>query len=152
MDLHCARGTVTALVGRSGSGKSSLVSLLPRFYAPTAGRILLDDYDYETYKLASLRRQIAWVGQSVVLFDGTVAENIAYGELSGANEQDIVAAATAANAMEFIERLPHGIHSQIGAGRQYAFRGSTAAYCHRACDSEECADPGTRRGNQRAGY
>ncbi|GLQ45491.1 lipid A export ATP-binding/permease protein MsbA [Dyella lipolytica] len=116
VNLHCAPGTVTALVGRSGSGKSSLVSLLPRFNEPTSGHILLDDADYGSYTLLSLRRQIAWVGQSVVLFDGTVAENIAYGELSGASEQDIVAAAEAANAMEFIQRLPKGIHSHIGEG------------------------------------
>ncbi|RDS86539.1 lipid A export permease/ATP-binding protein MsbA [Dyella psychrodurans] len=116
VSLHCAPGTVTALVGRSGSGKSSLVSLLPRFNEPTSGRILVDGVNYESYTLPSLRRQIAWVGQSVVLFDGTVAENIAYGELAGASEQDIIVAAEAANAMEFIERLPKGIHSQIGEG------------------------------------
>ena len=116
VSLHCAPGTVTALVGRSGSGKSSLVSLLPRFNAPTSGRILLDGENYESYTLPSLRKQIAWVGQSVVLFDGTVADNIAYGELAGASEQDIIAAAVAANAMEFIERMPQGIHSPIGEG------------------------------------
>ena len=116
VDLHCAPGTVTALVGRSGSGKSSLVSLLPRFNAPTSGRILLDGFDYETFMQPSLRRQIAWVGQSVVLFDGTVAENIAFGELAGASEAQIVAAAEAANAMEFIQRMPQGIRSQIGQG------------------------------------
>lgn len=114
IDLHCKPGTVTALVGRSGSGKSSLVSLLPRFYEPTSGRIVLDDEDYENYTLASLRKQIAWVGQTVVLFDGTIAENIAYGELAGASEADIVAAAEAANAMEFIKPMPLGIHTPIG--------------------------------------
>jgi ATP-binding cassette, subfamily B, bacterial MsbA len=114
--LHCAPGTVTALVGRSGSGKSSLVSLLPRFNQPTSGRILLDGANYESFTLASLRRQIAWVGQSVVLFDGTVAENIAYGELAGASEAQIIAAAQAANAWEFIQKMPHGIHSAIGQG------------------------------------
>lgn len=116
VDLHCAPGTVTALVGRSGSGKSSLVSLLPRFNEPSSGRVLLDGENYENYTLASLRKQIAWVGQHVVLFDGTVAENIAYGELAGASEADIIAAAEAANAMEFIAKLPDGIHSQIGEG------------------------------------
>jgi len=116
INLHCAPGTVTALVGRSGSGKSSLVSLLPRFNAPTTGHILLDGADYESITLASLRRQIAWVGQSVVLFDGTVAENIAYGELAGASEADIIAAAQAANAWEFIQKMPQGIHSVIGQG------------------------------------
>ena len=114
IDLHCMPGTVTALVGRSGSGKSSLVSLLPRFYAPSEGRVMLDGEDYENYTLASLRRQIAWVGQSVVLFDDTVANNIAYGELAGASEADIIAAAEAANAMEFIARMPQGIHTPIG--------------------------------------
>jgi subfamily B ATP-binding cassette protein MsbA len=114
VDLHCAQGTVTALVGRSGSGKSSLVSLLPRFYAPSCGRIVLDGEDYLEYTLVSLRRQIAWVGQSVVLFDDTVANNIAYGELAGASDVDIIAAAEAANAMEFIAQLPQGIHTQIG--------------------------------------
>lgn len=114
--LHCAPGTVTALVGRSGSGKSSLVSLLPRFNEPSSGRILIDGSNYEEFTLASLRRQIAWVGQSVVLFDGTVAENIAYGELAGATEAQIIEAARAANAWEFIQKMPAGIHSQIGQG------------------------------------
>ncbi|HVI56366.1 MAG TPA: lipid A export permease/ATP-binding protein MsbA [Luteibacter sp.] len=116
VDLVCKPGTVTALVGRSGSGKSSLVSLLPRFYQPTEGRILVDGRDYSQYTLPSLRRQIAWVGQNVVLFDDTVAANIAYGEMAGASEADIVAAAKAANAMEFIERLPDGLQTQIGQG------------------------------------
>lgn len=114
VDLHCPPGTVTALVGRSGSGKSSLVSLLPRFNEPSGGCIMLDGENYEDYTLASLRRQIAWVGQSVVLFDDTVANNIAYGELAGASEAEIVAAAEAANAMEFIARMPQGIHTPIG--------------------------------------
>jgi subfamily B ATP-binding cassette protein MsbA len=114
VDLHCPPGSVTALVGRSGSGKSSLVSMLPRFYEPSAGRIVLDGEDYRDYTLASLRRQIAWVGQTVVLFDDTVANNIAYGELAGASEAEIIAAAEAANAMEFIARMPEGIHTRIG--------------------------------------
>jgi len=114
IDLHCPQGRITALVGRSGSGKTSLASLLPRFYEPSTGRIVIDGHDYRDYSLASLRRQIAWVGQSVVLFDGTVAENIAYGEMTGASEADIVAAAEAANAMVFIEELPDGIHTRIG--------------------------------------
>lgn len=116
IDLHCAPGTVTALVGRSGSGKSSLVSLLPRFNEPSTGRILVDGADYESFTLASLRRQIAWVGQSVVLFDGTVAQNIAYGELASASEEQIIEAAKAANAWEFIQKMPDGIHSPIGQG------------------------------------
>ncbi|MGN6327477.1 MAG: lipid A export permease/ATP-binding protein MsbA [Rhodanobacter sp.] len=114
VDLHCPPGSVTALVGRSGSGKSSLVGMLPRFHEPSAGRIVLDGEDYRDYTLASLRRQIAWVGQAVVLFDDTVANNIAYGELAGASEAQIIAAAEAANAMEFIARMPEGIHTRIG--------------------------------------
>ncbi|KGI78139.1 lipid transporter ATP-binding/permease [Oleiagrimonas soli] len=114
--LHCPAGKVTALVGRSGSGKSTLVSLLPRFYEPNAGRVLLDGHPLADYALMSLRRQIAWVGQSVVLFDDTVANNIAYGELAGASEADIVAAAEAANAMEFIRELPEGLNTRIGQG------------------------------------
>jgi subfamily B ATP-binding cassette protein MsbA len=114
IDLDCPQGRITALVGRSGSGKTSLASLLPRFYEPTTGRILLDGSDYRDYSLASLRRQIAWVGQSVVLFDGSVAENIAYGEMAGASEAEIMAAAEAANAAGFIAELPEGIHTRIG--------------------------------------
>ena len=112
--LDCRPGTVTALVGRSGSGKSTLSSLVPRFHDPQSGSILLDGHDLRDYTLASLRQQMAWVGQSVVLFDDTVARNIAYGELSGASEAAIVEAARAANALSFIERLPQGLHSHIG--------------------------------------
>lgn len=116
IELECAAGSVTALVGRSGSGKSSLVSLLPRFHEPDAGEVLLDGRPLREYTLDSLRRQIAWVGQRVTLFDDTLARNIAYGELEHASEEDIVAAARAANAMEFIEQLPLGIHQPLGSG------------------------------------
>jgi ATP-binding cassette, subfamily B, bacterial MsbA len=114
IDLRCAAGSVTALVGRSGSGKSTLVSLLPRFYEPSAGRVTLDGLPLTDYTLTSLRRQIAWVGQHVVLFDDTVAGNIAYGELAGASREQIVEAARAANAMEFIDKLPQGLDTPIG--------------------------------------
>ena len=73
---------MTAIVGRSGSGKSSLVRLLPRLYEPTSGRVLLDGRTLDEYPLADLRRQIAWVSQDVVLFDDSVARNIAYGTVS----------------------------------------------------------------------
>lgn len=112
--LHCPRGSMTALVGKSGSGKTTLVNLLPRFYAPAKGEILLDGLNIEQYRRRDLRRQIAWVGQSVILVDGTVAENIAYGELEGTSEEAIIRAATAANAMEFIQELPQGLHTPIG--------------------------------------
>lgn len=116
VDLECPAGSMTALVGRSGSGKSSLVSLLPRFQELAAGRVLLDGHDLAEYSLAALRRQIAWVGQSVVLFEGSIADNIAYGELAGADREAIKAAATAANAMDFIEALPRGLDAPIGQG------------------------------------
>ena len=116
ISLHCPRGSVTALVGRSGSGKSTLASLVPRFHEPSSGTILLDGRPLGDYTLASLRRQVAWVGQGIALFDTSIARNIAYGGLAGASEAAIVAAAEAANAMEFIRQLPEGIHSRVGEG------------------------------------
>jgi len=116
ISLHCPRGSVTALVGRSGSGKSTLASLVPRFHEPSSGAILLDGRPLADYTLASLRRQIAWVGQGIALFDTSIAHNIAYGGLANASEAAIVAAAEAANAMEFIRQLPDGIHSRVGEG------------------------------------
>ncbi len=107
-------GTVTALVGRSGSGKSTLVKLIPRFYEPTAGQVLLDGHPLSDYRLADLRRQIAMVGQQVMLFDGSVSENVAYGELRDATPEAVDAAVRAANAMEFVERLPDGMQAQVG--------------------------------------
>ena len=107
-------GTVTAIVGRSGSGKSSLVRLIPRFYEPDAGRILLDGTPLDDFALADLRRQIALVGQRVMLFDDSLAANIAYGEQAGASVDAVRAAAVAANAQEFIERMPQGMDSRIG--------------------------------------
>ena len=105
-------GTVTAIVGRSGSGKTSLVRLVPRFYEPTGGRIALDGVPLHDYRLADLRRQIALVGQKVMLFDDTVAANIAYG--TEASDAQIRAAAEAANAWEFIERLPQQLQTPVG--------------------------------------
>lgn len=114
VSLHCPPGSVTALVGPSGSGKSSLASLLPRFYEPASGQILLDGHALSEYRLADLRSQIALVSQRVVLFNGTIADNIAYGGLSGASRAQIEAAAEAANAMEFIRELPEGLDSPVG--------------------------------------
>ena len=107
-------GTVTAIVGRSGSGKSSLIKLIPRFYEPESGRILLDGHPLDEYRLADLRRQIAMVGQQVMLFGGTVTENVAYGELQAASAEDLEQAIRGANAMEFVEQLPEGLASHIG--------------------------------------
>jgi len=114
IDLELAPGTVTALVGRSGSGKTTLARLLPRFYHPTAGRITLDGIDLGDYRLAPLRRTIAMVGQEVVLFDGSILDNIRYGMLADASREAAEQAACDAWAMEFIDRLPDGLDSRIG--------------------------------------
>jgi subfamily B ATP-binding cassette protein MsbA len=113
-DLSIRAGETVALVGASGSGKTTLVSLLPRFYTPTAGRILLDGIDLNDITLDSLRRQIALVSQDVVLFNDTVAANIAYGAFGRVTHEQIVEAARRANALEFIESLPGGFDCQIG--------------------------------------
>lgn len=116
INLHCPPGTVTALVGRSGSGKSTLASLIPRFYEPDSGSILLDGEPLSAWRLENLRGQIAWVGQQIVLFNDTIARNIAYGALADASRTEIEQAAQAANAMEFINHLPEGLDSQAGEG------------------------------------
>ncbi|MGE4457886.1 MAG: lipid A export permease/ATP-binding protein MsbA [Stenotrophomonas sp.] len=108
-------GTVTAIVGRSGSGKSTLIKLIPRFYEPESGQILLDGHPVQEYRLADLRRQIALVGQQVVLFDGSIAQNIAYGELQGRSAEQLEQAIAGANAREFVEQLPQGVDAQVGA-------------------------------------
>jgi subfamily B ATP-binding cassette protein MsbA len=108
-------GTVTAIVGRSGSGKSTLAKLIPRFYEVESGQILLDGHPLGVYRLADLRRQIALVGQQVMLFDGSIAENVAYGEMATAGSAALERAVRGANAMEFVERLPEGLQTAIGA-------------------------------------
>ncbi|MFN2300919.1 MAG: lipid A export permease/ATP-binding protein MsbA [Gammaproteobacteria bacterium] len=112
--LDLSAGERVALVGRSGSGKSTLVGLLPRFYEPSGGQILLDGRDIREYRLQDLRAQIALVSQHVTLFNDSVARNIAYGQLSAAREGDIIAAAEAAHAMEFISALPDGLDTLVG--------------------------------------
>src|SRR6267142_7091562 len=107
-------GETVALVGASGAGKSTLANLLPRFYSPDSGQILLDGVDIATLKLASLRANIALVSQDIVLFNDTVAANIAYGRLAGTSEADIVRAAEAAHAMQFIREMSEGLATMIG--------------------------------------
>jgi len=115
INIHIRPGENIALVGPSGGGKTTLVSLLPRFYNPTAGRILLDTIDTRDITLASLRRQIAYVGQHIVLFNDTVGANIAYGSQQvPPDDARIRQAAEGAYAMEFIERLPDGFNTLIG--------------------------------------
>ncbi len=112
--LHIRAGENVALVGASGSGKTTLANLVPRFYAPTGGRITLDGHDINSLTLASLRANIALVSQEVVLFNDTVAANIAYGQMREVSEEEIVAAATAAHAMEFIREWPEGLNTLVG--------------------------------------
>ena len=114
IDLDVRPGTVVALVGRSGSGKSTLASLLPRFREPTAGTVLLDGRPLGDYRLADLRRQIAFVGQDLALFNDTVARNLAYGELSGASPEAIREAARRAHILDFLDTLPDGLDTLVG--------------------------------------
>lgn len=114
INLHLPAGSVTALVGRSGSGKTTLAGLLPRFYNYTQGSILLDGCELTEYRLDKLREQIALVSQEVVLFNDTIAGNIAYGALAGADRSAIIQAAEAAHAMEFISQLPAGLDTRLG--------------------------------------
>lgn len=107
-------GQVVALVGRSGSGKSTLANLIPRFYHHEQGKILLDGVDVEHYRLRNLRRHIALVTQQVTLFNDSVANNIAYGDLAGAPRQAIEEAAELAYAKEFIDKLAHGFDTEVG--------------------------------------
>ncbi len=114
IDLAIAPGETVALVGPSGAGKSTLANLVPRFYHPTRGRVLLDGHDLETLTLASLRANIALVSQDIVLFNDTVAANIAYGTMGSATAKEVTAAAEAAHAMDFIRALPEGAATVVG--------------------------------------
>jgi subfamily B ATP-binding cassette protein MsbA len=106
-------GQVVGVVGPTGCGKSTVLSLIPRFYDPTAGRVLIDGSDVTTYKLAALGAQVGFVLQETLLFRGTIRENIAYGR-PGASDAEVIAAAKLANADEFISRMPHGYDSAVG--------------------------------------
>ena len=112
--MNIKAGTSVAFVGRSGSGKTTLVNLLPRFYELTSGSISIDGHPINELTLNSLREQIAIVSQSVTLFNCSIRENIAYGSLADASDDDVIAAAKAAHAHEFIEKLPEGYDTQVG--------------------------------------
>lgn len=106
-------GQMIAIVGPSGAGKTTIANLIPRFYDPEMGRVIIDGYDIKTVTLKSLREQIGIVPQETVLFNGSVYENILYGDLK-ADKDQIIAAAKAANAHEFIQAMPEGYNTQIG--------------------------------------
>ena len=112
--LEIPAGQSVALVGASGSGKTTIANLVPRFYSPTGGRITLDGHDLADLTLASLRANIALVSQEVVLFNDTVSANIAYGQMREVTEAEIIEAATAAHAMEFINDMPLGLNTLVG--------------------------------------
>ena len=114
VNLDIAPGELIALVGPSGGGKSTLANLIPRLYSPTEGRVLLDGLDIATIRLKDLRRQIALVSQDIVLFNDTVAANIAYGALAGTSREAVEKAADAANALDFIRAMPQGFDTQVG--------------------------------------
>lgn len=114
IDLVLRPGETVALVGTSGSGKTTVANLLPRFYRPTGGHILVDGHDIDSLTLDSLRANIALVSQDVVLFNDTVAANIAYGLKAEITSEALVSAAKAAHALEFIELLPDGFKTFVG--------------------------------------
>ena len=113
VSLEIPAGKTVAFVGKSGSGKSTLLSLIPRFYDPAAGRVLLDGHELRDYPLRELRRQIALVDQNIVLFNASIAENIAYGA-PGVSRAAIETAARRAYAWDFIQALPQGLDTPIG--------------------------------------
>ncbi|MCG6935163.1 MAG: lipid A export permease/ATP-binding protein MsbA [Proteobacteria bacterium] len=114
INLTIAPGQTVAFVGRSGAGKTTLVNLLPRFYELVGGTITLDGQDIREVTLQSLRSQMALVSQQVTLFNDTIRHNIAYGALESAGQEDVVRAARAAHALEFIEQLPEGFDTLVG--------------------------------------
>jgi subfamily B ATP-binding cassette protein MsbA len=114
VNLLVQPGQTIAIVGRSGSGKTTLVNLLPRFYEPQSGIIKIDDIDIREYRLSDLRSQFALVSQNPILFNDTIANNIAYGLQGEVGEQQIIEAAEAAHALEFIQNLSDGFNTQVG--------------------------------------
>lgn len=114
INLLVPQGRVTALVGASGCGKTTLANMLPRFLNPDEGKVLISGVNINEYTLESLRSRMAFVSQNVVLFNGTIAENIAYAQADKFSEEEIINAAKAANAWEFIQKMPQGLHTEVG--------------------------------------
>lgn len=114
VSLRAEPGQTIALVGRSGSGKTTLVNMLPRFIEPVSGHITIDGVNIQDLTLTNLRSNLSLVSQDVVLFEGTIAENVAYGALHDASQDQIRAALEAANLLDFVEGLPQGLDTQVG--------------------------------------
>jgi subfamily B ATP-binding cassette protein MsbA len=114
INLTFEQGKTTALVGASGAGKSTLVDLIPRFYDPTHGQVLIDGIDLKTFEIHSLRRKIAVVSQDTFIFNNSVQNNIAYAMIDSVSKDEIITAARQANALEFIQELPQGFETQLG--------------------------------------
>jgi subfamily B ATP-binding cassette protein MsbA len=114
IQLKIEPGQTIALVGASGSGKTTLANMVPRFYLPNSGCIRIDGTDISQFQLSALRDNIALVSQNVVLFNDTIAANIAYGSPNQFTQEEIIAAAQAAHAMEFIQQLPLGLKTMVG--------------------------------------
>ncbi|WP_421855328.1 lipid A export permease/ATP-binding protein MsbA [Marinomonas sp.] len=114
INLSLPAGKTLALVGRSGSGKSTMANLIPRFYDINKGALSIDGISIDDYKLTELRSNIALVNQQVVLFNGTIRENIAYGYLRTASDEEVIEAAKAANAWGFIQELGQGLDTMVG--------------------------------------
>ncbi len=114
LSVRIEAGSSLAIVGHSGSGKSTLVSLLPRFYDVESGTILLDDRPVEEYTLENLRDNISLVTQDVVLFNDTIANNLAYGQLRQCSRSDLLRAAEAAHVIDFVKEMPEGLETMVG--------------------------------------
>jgi subfamily B ATP-binding cassette protein MsbA len=114
INCHISAGETVALVGRSGSGKTTLVGLLPRFYNVDTGNVTLDGRELSSYDIVFLRQQFSLVNQTTTLFNDTLFNNIAYGDMHGMPEEKVIAAAKQANAWEFIENMPEGLQTLVG--------------------------------------
>jgi subfamily B ATP-binding cassette protein MsbA len=114
VSVSVAAGQTLAIVGHSGSGKSTLASLLPRFYELDSGDILIDDISIRDFTLNSLRSNISLVSQDVILFNDTIRNNLAYGQLQSRSEEELMAAADAAHVLDFVDELPDGLETTVG--------------------------------------
>ena len=114
IDIDLEAGKTLAIVGRSGSGKTTLINLLPRFYELDSGQILIDDVSIHELTLVSLRDNISLVSQDVVLFNDTIANNLAYGQLNSSSSEDLMRAAEAAHVLDFANKLPDGLDTMVG--------------------------------------